>query len=110
MTEDKEKIVVTPEHIQDKLNNLPKDDKEKIENALDKLAKGEIEGEPFKPVELKKKLRCMNCNSKNIYWFQDENSKEVHYFCEKCGESAWMYDWEYEQALERYPEMIIEND
>lgn len=108
--EKKEMIAIIPKEVQDQLNNLPKKDRDSINEAIDKLCTGEVEGEPFEPVELKKKLMCGECGSKNIHWFQDKHSKEVNYFCDDCGLSAWMYDWEYEEAMEKHPDLVFENN
>ena len=103
----KEYIGVIPKEIQDKIDNLPKEDKDKINKAIDDICSGTIEGEPFKPEHMETKLKCGSCGTDNIRWMMDKHSKEVYYHCNECGESGWMYDWEYEKALEKHPDMVI---
>ena len=112
MTEkkNKEKIAIIPEEINEQIKALPKEDRDKIFQAIDDIAAGKIEGEPYEPVPMKVKLKCGSCESANINWVMEKNSREVYYNCNKCGEHGWMYEKEYKQALKKHPNLVIKND
>ena len=88
----------------EEVSNGIKEFVEKIQNGK---YKPEELGQPIKPVNLKLKLLCGNCGSRNIYWWMDKNSREVYYNCENCGESAWMTEKEYKSLLKKYPKLIF---
>lgn len=105
MVKNKYKVVI-PEHIKNKLKTLPKKDKKIIKTAIDDVASGKIRGDIMAPKKIPR-LRCNNCDSGNIMWFIDDNSKEVYYSCSDCHNSGWMYEHEYNRAVKKYKDKIL---
>lgn len=105
--ENKELIVIIPDKVNEQIKEAGLD--EEFEDLISKLQKGELPGNEMTIEPCKKKLQCNECGSKNIIWNIDTNSKEVYYNCSDCGNCGWMYDWEYEKAIDKNPEMVIEN-
>lgn len=110
------KVEFSPQALR-KLNNIPDKEYEElskgIKGFIEKIQSGKSPaelGSPIKPLTLEKKLLCGTCRSRNIEWWMDDNSKEVYYSCEACGESAWMTEEEYKKALEEYPELVFEDE
>jgi len=106
----KEYIGIIPEEIQDKINTLPKEERDELNQAITDICNGKVEGDPFKPEQMTTKLKCGHCGTKDMRWMKDKFSKEVYYHCNDCGESGWMYDWEYDEAIEKNPDMVIVDD
>lgn len=100
----KEKMVMIPKDIMDE---LPEEYKPEFEEIFDKLAKGEIEGDPMDIQPILLKLVCGKCDSRNISWSIDTNSNEVYYHCHNCKEHGWMTLEEYVNAIKKYPESIF---
>lgn len=102
---DKDYMVVIPEDINEKIKDSPI--AEEMEEVIQKLMKGEMVGEKMDLVECKQKLLCGECGSQNVSWTMDKISKEVYFKCFGCGESSWMYEKEYKQAVKENPDCII---
>ena len=64
-------------------------------------------GQPVDWKELKVKLKCPKCQSKEVEWLLDKNSKEVTFHCLACSNSFWMTKKEYEKAIKKNPDCII---
>lgn len=105
MRKKKERIVVIPKSVLDK---VPEECKEEFDKVIEKLQKGENVGRKMNLIPLKKKLLCGKCGSHYISWTLDKNNKEVYYRCDTCGEHAWMYLSEYKKALKKYSHLIFE--
>ena len=111
MKEEKEGyVVVIPENVQKMIEGAPEDAREDIEKLIKGFVDGTINpqevGEPLELVDMKEKLLCGACGSKNISWTSD-GIEEVYYRCFACEAHAWMTLEEYEDAKKRHPECIF---
>jgi len=104
----KERIVVIPKEVQEKIDKEGLG--EEFDKVIDKLQKGEIVGTPMDCQDLKVKLLCAECGTKNIMWYLEKNSNEVYYMCKDCKFSGWMYLGEYNKALKNNPECVFEDE
>lgn len=95
-----------------KFEDIPDDVSEEFEKLIKGFKTGELDptkiGEPVDWIELKIKLRCPSCDSKDVEWLLDKNSNEVTFHCLKCSEGFWMTKQEYEKAIKKNPDCIIE--
>ena len=107
----KDRIVIIPEHVKKVFDEASAEDKEKLEEAFQRLADGEILGERVSCEPIKEKLLCNYCGSQNISWnrivAESDAEDEIMFRCYDCGEHGWMYDHEYEEAKQNYPECIF---
>lgn len=99
------KIVIIPDKI---IDNVPEEIKEELDDVLNKLASGEIEGDIMDLQECKIKLLCPECLGKEVSWVLNKNSSEVIFNCKSCGEKFWQTEKEYTDNIKKYPECIID--
>jgi len=110
MTEKDGYMVVIPDSIRKQIEGAPEDVQEDIEKLIKGFVDGTINpkevGEPVNLVDLKEKLLCGKCGTKNIEWTSD-GVEEVYYRCGNCESHAWMTIEEYEDAKQRHPECVF---
>ena len=110
--EEKKKWKVTfSDEVLEKFKEIPDNVAEEFEKIIKGFKTGELDptkiGQPINRIELKVKLRCPECKSKNVEWLLDKNSKEVTFHCLKCSGGFWMTFDEYKQAINKNPDCII---
>lgn len=112
MNKKKWKVVASNEFMK-KSKDLPDDVYEKLTDVIQCFKSGELDpekvGEPIDFIELKIKLVCPECKSKDVEWLLDKNSDEVTFYCLNCSESFWMTYDEYKGAVTRNPDKIAKN-
>lgn len=103
-------VVVIPESIRKQIEEAPDDVQEDIEKLIKGFVDGTLNpkevGESVDLSDVKEKLMCGACGSKNISWTSD-SVEEVYYRCFDCEEHAWMTIEEYEDAKKRHPECVF---
>ena len=95
-----------------KLDDLP----DKVYDELVKIVKGFKDGklnpkkvgQPINWIELDSKLKCPKCKSNKVEWLLDKNSDEATFHCLNCGESFWMTHKEYNEAVKKNPDKLID--
>jgi len=94
-----------------KLGDLPDDTYDELVKIVQGFKEGKLDpikiGQPVNFVDLKIKLKCLECDSENVEWLLDKNSDEVTFHCIACGESFWMMHNEYKEAIKKNPKQII---
>jgi len=94
-----------------KFENLPDDVSEEFEKLIIGIKTGKIDptkiSQPIDWVELKVKLKCPKCESKDVEWLLDKNSNEVTFHCLSCSDGFWMTKKEYENAIKTNQDCII---
>ena len=99
------------EDVLKKFEDIPDDVSEELERLIKGFKTGELDptkvGQPVDWVDLKIKLECPKCKSKNVEWLLDRNSNEVTFHCLKCSEGFWMTYEEYKNAVNKNPNKII---
>ena len=103
--------VVFSEEFLDKYKDIPDNVAEEFEKLIKGFKTGELDptkiGSPMNLVDLDVKLKCPNCESKNVEWLLDKNSKEVTFHCLECSDCFWMTFDEYKKAIEKNPDCIV---
>lgn len=99
------------EEVLKKVDSMPDKVYEKFEKIIKGLKTGKLDpkkiGQPVDWIILKIKLKCPECNSREVEWLLDKNSNEVTFYCLKCREYFWMTYEEYKSAIKRNPDKII---
>ncbi len=94
-----------------KINNLPDNAYNKLCDIVKGLKSGKLNpktlGKPLDWIDLKIKLICPRCKSKEVEWLLDKNSNEVDFHCLNCMESFWMTYKEYKKAVKRNPDKVV---
>lgn len=94
-----------------KADDLPDEVYDELSKIIKGFKEGKLDptkiGQPVDFVDLDKKLKCLECDSNDVEWILDKNSKEVTFHCLKCGESFWMTHSEYKDAVKRNPDRVI---
>src|SRR3989344_4736564 len=110
--ENKKKWKVTfSDEVLEKFKEIPDNIVEEFEKIIKGFKTGELDptkiGQPIDWIELKVKLKCPKCKSKNVEWLLDKNSNEVTFHCLKCSEGFWMTINEYKKAIKKNPDCTI---
>src|SRR3989344_102324 len=99
--------VLFSDEILSKIDDLPDKVYDKFTTLIQGFKTGKLDpkkiGKPVDWKELKIKLICSKCKSKDVEWLLDKNSDEVTFHCLNCKESFWMTHKEYKRAIKRNP-------
>lgn len=99
------------EDVLKKLEEIPDDVAEEFEKLIIGFKRGEIDprniGQPINWIELKVKLKCPKCKSKEVEWLLDKNSNEVTFHCSACKEGFWMTYKKYKKTINKNKDCII---
>jgi len=103
--------VVFSENVLNSFEDIPDAVSEEFEKLIKGFKTGKLNptkiGQPVDWIELKLKLKCPECKSKDVEWLLDKNSNEVTFHCLKCTERFWMTFDEYKNAVKKNPDCII---
>jgi len=103
--------VVMSNDVKKGIERMPRVPKKELLKVMEGFMSGEIDpmevGKSVNFEKLTPGLRCRKCGAKEVEWLIDRSDGEVTYRCRICGEHAWMWEREYEEAVKKNPELVL---